>query len=78
MALHITIEYCAPCNYEPHALELAAKLLKLKLDIASLTLVPRDDRCFEVIVNGKKIHSKADTDDFPQPDTILHAIRAMR
>lgn len=78
MALHITIEYCAPCNYEPHALELAAKLLKLKLDIATLTLVPRDGRLFEVIVNGKKIHSKAATDDFPRPEVILHAVRALR
>ncbi|MBI3878889.1 MAG: SelT/SelW/SelH family protein [Verrucomicrobia bacterium] len=78
MALHITIEYCAPCHYEPHALELAAKLMKLKLDLASLTLVPKDGRLFEVIVNGKKIHSKAESDEFPQPDVILHAIRALR
>ena len=32
---------------QKRALELAAKLLKLKLDLASLTLAPRDGRVFE-------------------------------
>ncbi|MBI3852953.1 MAG: SelT/SelW/SelH family protein [Verrucomicrobia bacterium] len=54
------------------------KLLRLKQDIRSLKLVPTGGGVFEVIVNGKKIHSKSQTGQFPDPDAIVKAVRAMR
>jgi selenoprotein W-related protein len=50
--------------------------LKLKQQVRSLTLVPAGGGCFEISVNGQKIHSKLLTGQFPDPDTILKAVRA--
>jgi selenoprotein W-related protein len=43
-----------------------------------LKLVPSSGGCFEVSVNGKKIHSKLQTGAFPDPDAMLKAVRAQR
>ena len=55
---------------------LAEKLLRLKQDIRSLTLVPAGGGVFEVSVNGQKIYSKKETGQFPEPGAILKAVRA--
>jgi selenoprotein W-related protein len=46
--------------------------------MTSLTLVPTGGGVFEVIVNGKKIHSKKETGQFPDPDAIVKKVRSMR
>jgi len=53
-------------------------LLKLKQHITSLTLIPSGGGAFEVIVNGKKLHSKLATGQFPDPDAIVKSVRALR
>jgi len=78
MPAEVTIEYCTAWNYEPHAVGLAEKLLRLKQGLRSLTLIPSDGGAFEVTVNGHKIHSKLATGQFPEPDAILKAVRAKR
>jgi selenoprotein W-related protein len=50
--------------------------LKLKQNIRSLTLVPSGGGAFEVSLNGKKIHSKLATGEFPQPEAVVKAIRS--
>jgi len=50
--------------------------LRLKEAIKSLTLIPSGGGAFEVIVNGEKIHSKLATGQFPEPETILKAVRS--
>ena len=52
--------------------------MKLKGDLASLTLVPGTGGAFEITVNGKKIFSKLASGEFPEPETIVKQVRAMR
>jgi selenoprotein W-related protein len=39
-------------------------------------LIPSTGGVFEVSLNGRKVYSKLDTGKFPEPDTVLAAIRA--
>ena len=52
--------------------------MKLKGDLASITLVPGTGGVFEVTVSGKTIYSKKQTGEFPDPDAIVKQVRAMR
>ena len=55
---------------------MAEKILILKQRIGSLKLVPSGGGAFEISVNGKKVYSKLDTGEFPDPDAILKAVKA--
>jgi selenoprotein W-related protein len=55
---------------------LAAKILELGDRIASLTLVPSGGGAFEVSANGKPLHSKLDTGEWPDFDALVRQIRA--
>jgi selenoprotein W-related protein len=57
---------------------LTDKILKLKLHISSVKLVPSGGGAFEVSVNGQKIYSKLQTGQFPEANAIVQAIRARR
>ena len=48
--------------------------MSLKQRIGSLKLVPSSGGVFEVSVNGRKIHSKAQTGEFPDFDALLKTI----
>ena len=52
--------------------------MKLKQDIASLTLIPEGGGLFEVTLNEQLIYSKKATGQFPDPDSILQEVRSMR
>lgn len=52
--------------------------MKLKQDIASLTLIPEGGGVFEVTVNDQLIYSKKATGQFPNPDDILQKVRTLR
>ena len=52
--------------------------MRLKQEIGALKLVPSGGGAFEISVNGKKIYSKLQTGEFPDPDAIVKAVRAMR
>jgi selenoprotein W-related protein len=54
---------------------LAAQILELGERIKSLTLVPSSGGAFEVRANGKLIHSKLDSGDWPDFDTVVTAIK---
>jgi selenoprotein W-related protein len=49
--------------------------LRLKQDVRSLKLVPAGGGVFEVSLNGKKIYSKKETGQFPNPAAILKTVR---
>jgi selenoprotein W-related protein len=57
---------------------LAAKILELGERIASLTLVPSSGGAFEIHANGKLIHSKLDSGDWPDFDAVVSAIRKIK
>jgi selenoprotein W-related protein len=50
--------------------------LKLKDRIGALKLVPGTGGAFEISLNGKKIYSKLETRQFPEPEAILKTLRA--
>ena len=50
----------------------------MKQDVKSLRLVPSSGGAFEVTVNGQMIHSKLATGNFPAPEAMLQAARALR
>jgi selenoprotein W-related protein len=54
---------------------LAAKILELGDRIASLTLVPSSGGAFEVSVNGKVLHSKLGTAEWPDFDALVTQVK---
>jgi selenoprotein W-related protein len=54
---------------------LATKILELGERIRSLTLIPSSGGAFEVRANGKLLHSKLDTGEWPDFDDIVKAIK---
>jgi selenoprotein W-related protein len=54
---------------------LAAKILELGDRIKSLTLIPSGGGAFEVRANGKLLHSKLETREWPEFDEVVKAIK---
>ena len=54
---------------------MAAKILELGERIKSLTLIPSSGGAFEIRANGKLLHSKLDTGDWPDFDDMVKAIK---
>jgi selenoprotein W-related protein len=54
---------------------LATKILELGERIASLTLIPSGGGAFEIRVNGKLLHPKLDSGDWPDFDQVVSAIK---
>ena len=57
---------------------MAAKILELGERIASLTLVPSSGGAFEVSANGKTLHSKLDTGEWPDFEAVVRQIKKVR
>jgi len=57
---------------------LAAKILELGDRIASLTLVPSGGGAFEITANGKQLHSKLETGEWPDFDAVVSQIKKVR
>jgi selenoprotein W-related protein len=57
---------------------LAAKILDLGDRIASLTLVPSSGGAFEVSANGKPLHSKLETGEWPDFDPLVSRIKKLK
>jgi selenoprotein W-related protein len=57
---------------------LATKILELGERIASLTLIPSKGGAFEIRANGKLLHSKLDSGDWPDFDSVFKALKAAR
>jgi len=73
----ITIHYCAVCNYEPQVFVLLEKLLKYKIDLAQVILIPESKGVFRVTMNGEAIAEKKG-DVFPKVEDVMAAIRAVK
>jgi selenoprotein W-related protein len=57
---------------------LAAQILELGERIKSLTLIPSSGGAFEIRANGKLIHSKLDSGDWPEFDAVVSAIKKLK
>jgi selenoprotein W-related protein len=47
----------------------------LKQKVRTLELEPGSGGCFEVFVDGRRIYSKLETGEFPDPDGILEQVK---
>ena len=54
---------------------MATKILELGERIKSLTLIPSGGGAFEIRANGKLLHSKLDSGDWPDFDQVVTAIK---
>jgi selenoprotein W-related protein len=54
---------------------LATRILELGDRIGSLTLVPSGGGAFEVTVNGKQLHSKLATGEWPDFEAIVAQVK---
>jgi selenoprotein W-related protein len=57
---------------------LATKILELGERIASLTLIPSAGGAFEIRANGKLLHSKLESGDWPDFDTVVKAVKSAK
>jgi selenoprotein W-related protein len=74
--VRVRIVYCASCGYEPQTLELTRALMYEFLHkIASIELIPWHDGAFDVVVGDELVHSMYRDGGFPEPETIIQAVR---
>jgi selenoprotein W-related protein len=57
---------------------LAAKILELGDRIKSLTLIPSGGGAFEIHANGKLLHSKLQSGDWPDFDAMVSTIKKIK
>jgi selenoprotein W-related protein len=57
---------------------LATKILELGDRIGALTLVPSGGGAFEITLNGKMLHSKLATGEWPDFDDVVRQIKKAR
>jgi selenoprotein W-related protein len=57
---------------------LAAQILELGERIKSLTLIPSSGGAFEIRANGKLLHSKLETGDWPEFDDIVKTVKKLK
>jgi len=75
-SVKVTITYCAECGYEPQTLALAEALMKtFTHQLTAIELVPWYEGSFDVAVNGKLVHSMYREGGFPDPSTVVKAVK---
>jgi len=57
---------------------LATQILELGERVKSLTLVPSSGGAFEIRANGKLLHSKLDSGDWPDFDKVVSQIKKLK
>ena len=76
--MKIRIEYCDDWNYLPKAASLATKILtEYGNSITELTLTPSSGGVFEIDKDGKEVHSKKNTGNFPNEEQIIEILSSL-
>lgn len=76
--VHISIEYCVPCDYSEYALATARELLKnYQHVIEQLTFKMGSKGVFEVQVDDEVLFSKKTMGRHPRPGEVLQAFRGL-
>lgn len=72
--IDVEIEYCAPCEYLPQAVDLAHRLLfDFQGYVKELRLVPGSYGVFNVSIGGEQVFKGSDS--FPNAEEIKGAFR---
>ena len=73
----VSITYCAECGYEPQTLALADVLMRtFQHRLTSIELIPWYEGSFDVAVDGMLVHSMYRDGGFPDPETVVQAVRS--
>lgn len=74
--ISVAIEYCAPCEYLPQAIELGHHLLfDFQGYIQELSLVPASYGVFNVSIGGEIVYSNENRETFPNVEEMKQAFR---
>ena len=57
---------------------MATQILELGERVKSLTLIPSSGGAFEIRANGKLLHSKLDSGDWPDFDAVVSQIKKLK
>ena len=57
---------------------MATKILELGERVKSLTLIPSGGGAFEIQANGRLLHSKLQSGDWPDFDAVVKAIKSAK
>ena len=67
----VSIEYCVPCGYRERALGLAGEVLEAWAPVlVEVVLKTGSKGCFEVLLDGEQVFSKAELGRFPEPGEV--------
>ena len=76
--VHVSIEYCVPCDYSDYALAIATELIKnYQHVIEQLTFKMGSSGVFEVSVDDTMIFSKKARQRHPKPGEVLQSFREL-
>ena len=73
--MEVEIEYCVPCGFRQHALDVQDAVLNgLEQELDELTLVMGDHGVFRVTADGEPVYDKAEDGDL-NADDIVRTLR---
>jgi selenoprotein W-related protein len=73
--MNVEIEYCVPCGFRQHALDVQEAILNgLEQELDELSLVMGDHGVFRVTANGEQVYDKNEDGDL-DTDDIVRALR---
>ncbi|XP_064329703.1 migration and invasion enhancer 1 [Phalacrocorax carbo] len=75
--VHIVVEYCEPCGFEPTYQELASAVKEEYPDIEIESRLGGTG-AFEIEINGQLVFSKLENGGFPYEKDLIEAIRRAR
>ena len=72
--MKISIEYCVMWNYFPKAASLADAITN-NIEDVTINFIKSSGGVFEIMKDGKLIHSKARTGNFPLEEDIIKKLK---
>jgi len=74
--MRVSIQFCAECDYEPHAVRLAAEVRARFTDL-EIELIPTGDGSFDVKCGDTPVYEKSKTGRLPEPAEVLELLEPL-